>query len=119
MSRVYGIALSAVYPHYVAKAVKKGCTEADLRELMCWLTGYTDDELQHHLDAGTTHQEFYENARFHPDASVITGRICGVKLEEIEDPLMWRIRCMDKVVDDMHKSRDKWAPARAAALHNA
>ena len=105
MSRIYRISVASVYPHYVTKVEKKGRTRAELHQVFEWLTGFDEAELQHHLDAGTTFEDFFAAARMNPRASEITGTICGVRVEEIEDPLMQKIRYLDKLVDELAKGR--------------
>ena len=113
------MAFSAVYPLYVAKLERKGRTVAELDEVIEWLTGFDEAALQRHLDAGTTFEDFFADARLNPNAPLITGVICGVRVEEIEDPLMQKIRYLDKLVDELArgKAMDKVlrAPAAPAA----
>ena len=92
MSRIFTTSVASVYPHYVAKVEKKGRTRADLDEVIEWLTGFDEAALARHLDAGTTFEEFFADARLNPQASLITGVVCGVRVEEVEDPLMREIR---------------------------
>jgi hypothetical protein len=94
-----------VYPHYVAKVEKKGRTKAELDQVIEWLTGFDDAELANHLDAETTFRDFFDQAHLNPRASLITGVICGVRVEDIEDPLMQRIRYLDKLVDELAKGK--------------
>ncbi len=105
MSRVFRIPVASVYPHYIAKVEKKGRTKAELDEVVEWLTGFDSKELDAHLAAGTTFEEFFAGARLNPQASSITGVVCGVRVEDIEDPLMQRIRYLDKLVDELAKGR--------------
>ena len=105
MSRVFTISVASVYPHYVAKVEKKGRTQAELDEAIRWLTGYSQAQLQGHLDAGTTFEDFFAGASINPHADLITGTVCGVRVEEIADPLMQQIRCLDKLVDELAKGR--------------
>jgi hypothetical protein len=105
MHRIYGTAFAAVYPHYVTKVEKKGRTVAELDEVIEWLTGFDDDALKRHLDDGTTFSEFFADATLNPNASLITGVICGMRVEEIEDPLMQQIRYLDKLVDELARGR--------------
>lgn len=97
--------LAEVYPHYVNKVVRKGRTEAEVREVIQWLTGYTSAALDKHLNKGTNFEDFFAKAKLHPNAELITGSICGVKIQEIEEPLMKQIRYMDKLVDEIAKGR--------------
>lgn len=94
-----------VYVHYVNKVVRKDRTEAELIKVISWLTGFDSKELKKHLTAKTTFREFFEAAKLHKNAELITGSICGVKIAEIEDPLMKKIRYMDKLVDELAKGR--------------
>ncbi len=104
--RVYKMSLAGVYPHYVAKVEKKGRTTKELEKVLCWLTGYTPKALARHIEKRTTLEDFFENApAINPNAGKITGVICGVRLEEIEHPLMRNIRYMDKLVDELAKGR--------------
>jgi hypothetical protein len=99
------MSVSRVYPLYVAKLERKGRTRAELDEVIAWLTGYDAAALEAHLDAGTTFADFFETARLNPGAERITGMICGVRVEEIEDPLMQKVRYLDKLVDELAKGR--------------
>ncbi|MFN8146100.1 MAG: DUF2200 domain-containing protein [Candidatus Nanopelagicales bacterium] len=103
--RIFTTSVASVYPAYVAKLERKGRTQAELDETIEWLTGYDDAELQHHLDAGTTFEDFFAQAHLNPNVSLITGSVCGVKVQEVEDPLMRQIRYLDKLVDELAKGR--------------
>lgn len=105
MHRVFQTAVSDVYPHYVNKVVKKDRTEAELLQVMSWLTGYTTKQIQTALTKGMTFADFFGKAKLHPNADLITGSICGVKIQEIDDPLMKQIRYLDKLVDELAKGR--------------
>ncbi|MEV7429057.1 MULTISPECIES: DUF2200 domain-containing protein [unclassified Nocardioides] len=105
MHRIFTTSVASVYPHYVAKVERKGRSEAELREVVRWLTGFDDAELQAHLDEGTTFEDFFAAARLHPAASSITGTVCGVRVEDVPDPLMQRIRYLDKLVDELARGR--------------
>ena len=105
VSRVFGISFSSVYPLYVAKVEKKGRTKDELDQVIGWLTGFDESELIEHLDAGTTLQDFFAAARLNPNASLITGVVCGIRVESIDDPLMQKIRYMDKLVDELAKGK--------------
>ena len=96
---------ASVYPHYVTKVEKKGRTRDELDAVIQWLTGYDGDELVRRLADGTTFADFFAGARLHPNATLITGVICGVRVEAIEDPLMQQIRYLDKLVDELAKGR--------------
>ena len=105
MSRVFTISVSSVYPHYVAKVEKKGRTQAELDQVITWLTGFDEAELQSHLSNDTTFEDFFAAAHLNPNASLITGSVCGVRVQDVEDPLMQRIRYLDKLVDELAKGR--------------
>jgi hypothetical protein len=105
MSRIFSTSFSSVYPHYVAKVEKKGRTTAELHRVIEWLTGFDEAVLQRHLSAGTTFADFFADAAINPSATSITGTICGVRIEDIEDPLMQQIRYLDKLVDELAKGR--------------
>ena len=105
MSRIFTVSVASVYPHYIAKVEKKGRTQAELDQVIEWLTGFDETELRGHLDAGTTFEDFFAAARLNPNASLITGVICGIRVETIEDPLMQKIRYLDKLVDELAKGK--------------
>lgn len=105
MHRVFGYSIAKVYPLYVEKVERKSRDRAEVDEAIRWLTGFDDDELRAHIERGSTLQEFFDAARLNPDADRITGVVCGVRVEEIEDPLMRRIRYLDKLVDEIAKGR--------------
>ena len=105
MSRVFQASVASVYPLYVAKVEKKGRTPDELDEVMRWLTGYSQEQLQGHLDAGTTFEDFFAQASLNPNVELITGTVCGVRVEEVADPLMRQIRYLDKLVDELAKGR--------------
>lgn len=103
--KIYEMPVADVYVHYVNKVVRKNRTEAELLKVISWLTGMSSKEIQSHLKNQTTFKEFFKSAKIHPNAKLITGSICGVKITEIEDPLMKKIRYMDKLVDELAKGR--------------
>jgi hypothetical protein len=103
--RIYRLPFASVYPLYVAKVEKKGRTKDELDAVIRWLTGYNDGELERQIAAGTTLADFFAGARMNPNAGRITGVICGVRVETIEDPLMQQIRYLDKLVDELAKGR--------------
>jgi hypothetical protein len=103
--RIYALSVASVYPLYVAKLEKKGRTKDELDAAIGWLTGYDRSELDRHLDDGTTFADFFGGARLNPNAALITGVVCGVRVESIEDPLMQQIRYLDKLVDELAKGR--------------
>ena len=94
-----------MYPHYVTKVEKKGRTKAELHQVIEWLTGFDEPALEGHLASGTTFEDFFEEARLNPRASSITGTVCGVRVEDVDDPLMQKIRYLDKLVDELAKGR--------------
>ena len=97
--------VASVYPLYLAKVEKKGRTQDELDAVIHWLTGFDEAELERHLAAGTTFADFFAVARLNPNSELITGVICGVRVQEIEDPLMRQIRYLDKLVDELAKGR--------------
>jgi hypothetical protein len=103
--RIFATTVASVYPHYLAKVQKKGRTQAELDAVIRWLTGFDEAELGRHLAAGTTFEDFFAAARMNPNAALITGVVCGVRVQEIEDPLMQQIRYLDKLVDELAKGR--------------
>lgn len=105
MSRIFQTAVAAVYPLYIAKLERKGRTRAELDEVIEWLTGFDDAALARHLEAGSTFEQFFAEADLNPAVSGITGVICGVRVEEIDDPLMRRIRYLDKLVDELARGK--------------
>lgn len=105
MHRIFTTSVASVYPHYVTKVERKGRTRAELEEVIEWLTGYDHDALRFHLDQETTFQDFFAGADLNPHVDQITGSVCGVKVQEVEDPLMRRIRYLDKLVDELAKGR--------------
>ncbi|MBA2953715.1 DUF2200 family protein [Nocardioides sp. MAH-18] len=105
MHRIFGTSVASVYPHYVTKVEKKGRTKDELDEVIRWLTGFDDAELERHLADETTFADFFGQAHLNPSAALITGSVCGVKVQEVEDPLMRQIRYLDKLVDELAKGR--------------
>ncbi len=105
MSRIFTTSFASVYPHYVTKVEKKGRTKAELDQVIEWLTGFDEAELSNHLSVGTTFEDFFAEARLNPNASLITGLVCGVRVEDVEDPLMQKIRYLDKLVDELAKGK--------------
>ena len=97
--------VASVYPLYLAKVEKKGRTQDELDTVIRWLTGYSEAELVEHLADGTTFADFFAAAHLNPNAALITGSVCGVKVQEVEDPLMRQIRYLDKLVDELAKGR--------------
>jgi hypothetical protein len=105
VSRIFTTSVAAVYPHYVNKVEKKGRSRAELDEVIQWLTGFDQAALGRHLEDETTFADFFAAARLNPNVSKITGSVCGVRVEEVEDPLMQKIRYLDKLVDELAKGK--------------
>jgi hypothetical protein len=106
MHRVFRMSFASVYPHYVQKAEKKGRTKKEVDEVICWLTGYSPQALATQIKQKKDFETFFSEApSLHPNAGKITGVICGVRIQEIEDPLMRKIRYLDKLVDELAKGR--------------
>ncbi len=106
LKRVYAMAFGGVYPAYVAKAEKKGRTKEEVDEVIRWLTGYEQAELEREIEARTNVEQFFERApRLNPFRTLVTGTVCGVRVEEIEDPIMREVRYLDKLVDELAKGR--------------
>lgn len=99
------MSFAGVYPLYVEKVEKKGRTKEELDTVICWLTGYNKKSLQKQIDKKVDLETFFAEAKLNPNASKITGVICGYRIEDIEDPLMKKIRYMDKLVDELAKGR--------------
>lgn len=104
--RIYSTSFASVYPLYVAKAERKGRRRGEVDEIICWLTGYSTQELQAQLHRGADFETFFAEApAMNPARSLITGTVCGVRVEEIEEPLMREIRYLDKLIDELAKGR--------------
>jgi hypothetical protein len=100
------MSVASVYPHYVAKAEKKGRTKEEVDEIIRWLTGYSQEELEAHLESKTDFETFFAEApRMNPNRSLIKGVICGVRVENIEEPLMREIRYLDKLIDELARGK--------------
>ena len=105
-SKVFAIRFASLYPLYVKKAEAKGRTKAELDTVICWLTGYDQEGLQRQIDAGCDLQTLFAQApKLNPNVSKITGVVCGIRVENIEDPLMQKIRYMDKLIDELAKGK--------------
>ena len=104
MSRIFTTSFASVYPLYVAKVEKKGRTNEELDQVIRWLTGFDESALRQHLAEGTTFEDFFAAAHLNPNAQLITGVVCGVRVEDIDDPLMQKIR-LDKLVDELAKGK--------------
>jgi len=104
--RVYKMSFAGVYPHYITKAEKKGRTKEEVDTVIRWLTGYSQDQLQQTIDNKISFETFFAEApQLNPNVSKITGVICGYRVEEIEEPLMQKIRYMDKLIDELAKGK--------------
>tara|TARA_R110002020_G_scaffold50963_23_gene144503 strand:- start:1126 stop:1494 length:369 start_codon:yes stop_codon:yes gene_type:complete len=104
--RVYSISVASVYPHYVTKAEKKGRTREEVDHVICWLTGHTAKTLHDAMEAGITFEDFFAQAPgMNPSRSLVTGVVCGVRVEEIEEPTMREIRILDKLIDELAKGK--------------
>ena len=105
VSRIFGLSVASVYPLYLAKVERKGRTRGELDEVITWLTGFDDLTLRRHLDQETTFSDFFSQAALNENASLITGVVCGVRVENVEDPLMQKIRYLDKLVDELARGK--------------
>lgn len=104
--RVFKMSFASVYPHYITKAEKKGRTKEEVHEIIFWLTGYSEKQLQEILDNKTNFEDFFNQApKINPNAAKITGVICGYRVEDIEDKLMQQIRYLDKMIDELAKGK--------------
>ena len=104
--RIYSISMASVYPHYIAKAEKKGRTKAEVDEIICWLTGHSRETLDEQLAKKTSLEDFYTQApRMNPARLQITGLICGIRVEDIEEPVMREIRYLDKLIDELARGK--------------
>lgn len=104
--RIFTTPFSKVYPLYVQKAERKGRTKAEVDQIICWLTGYSAAELQQQLDQGCDFKSFFATAPvMHPNVRLIKGLVCGVRVEEVDDPLMQKIRYLDKLIDELAKGK--------------
>ena len=104
--RIYKLSVASIYPHYVAKAEKKGRTKAEVHEIIRWLTGYSPQKLERILAEKTDFETFFAEApRMNPARASIKGVICGIRVEEIEEPLMREIRYLDKLVDELARGK--------------
>ncbi len=122
--RIYRMSVAGVYPHYVTKVEKKGRTKAELDRIITWLTGYSEAQLAAHLTSKTNFETFFAEApRLNPSRALIKGVICGVRIEEIEDPLMREVRYLDKLVDELAKGKAMEkilrAPTRSPREHRS
>nr|WP_211599638.1 DUF2200 domain-containing protein [Gordonia amarae] len=105
MRRIHTMSFASVYPLYVAKAEKKGRTKAELHQVITWLTGFDDAHIARHVEQETTFEEFFADAHLNENAPLIKGVICGVRVEDIDDPVMQQVRYLDKLVDELAKGK--------------
>jgi len=104
--RIYSISVASVYPHYIAKAEKKGRTKAEVDEIIRWLTGHSQQSLDEELANKTSFRDFFARApRLNPNRALITGTVCGIRVENIEEPLMRELRYLDKLIDELAKGK--------------
>jgi hypothetical protein len=103
--RIAKMTFASVFPHYVAKVEKKGRTKEELLQVIKWLTGFNEKALQKQIDSKVTFEQFFQKAKLNPNAHLITGTICGYRIEEIENPLTRQARYLDKLVDELAKGR--------------
>ncbi len=105
-TNIFQMPFAKVYPLYIQKVERKGRTKEEVDAIICWLTGYNAEQLQQQIDRNTDFETFFcEAPCFHPNAKLIKGVICGHPVEEIEEPLMWKIRCLDKLIDELAKGK--------------
>ena len=105
MHRIFTTSVASVYPHYLTKVERKGRTREELDRVIEWLTGFDPPALSRHLEAGTTFADFFAAATLNPDVGLITGSVCGVRVQDVEDPLMRNIRYLDKLVDELARGK--------------
>lgn len=103
--RIAKMSFASVYPHYITKVEKKGRTKEELLQVISWLTGYENKKLEELIRDKVSFEEFFKKARIHPNAKLITGLICGYRVEEIQNPLTQQVRYLDKLVDELAKGR--------------
>jgi hypothetical protein len=103
--RIAQLTFAAVYPHYVVKVETKGRTKQELHQVIEWLTGYTEEDLEKLIAEYVSFEQFFRRCKLNPNAALITGMICGYRVEEIENPLTQQVRYLDKLVDELAKGR--------------
>lgn len=103
--RIAKMTISSVYPYYLAKVKKKGRSKDELHEVVRWLTGFSEEELQAHISRASTFAVFFERANLNPNANSITGMICGYRIEDIQNPLTRKVRYLDKLVDELSRGK--------------
>ncbi len=112
--RIAKMTFASVYPHYITKVERKGRTKEELHRVIEWLTSFDDKKLQELIDAKVTFETFFKKAKLNPNARLITGIICGYRIEEIENPLTQQVRYLDKLVDELAKGKKMEKILRAA-----
>lgn len=115
--RIATMTFASVYPHYVNKVERKGRTKGELHQVIAWLTGFDEMQLQTLVEEQVNFQVFFERATLHPNARLISGVICGYRIEELENPLTRNVRCLDKLVDELAKGRPLSKILRVAPDH--
>ena len=103
--RIFSMSFASIYPHYINKVEKKGRSKEELDTVLRWLTGYSQDDLESQIDAKVDCRTFIEEAPLNPDRELITGVVCGVRVENVEEPLMRELRYMDKLVDELARGK--------------
>jgi len=103
--RIAKLTFASVYPHYIAKVEKKGRTKEELQQVIEWLTGFDDKKVKEQIETRVTFETFFRNAKLNPNAQLITGVICGYRIEEIETPLTKQVRYLDKLIDELAKGK--------------
>ena len=104
--RIYAMPFAKIYPAYIAKAERKGRSQAEVDQIICWLTGHDADSLQRQLDEAVTVEQFFNQApTLNPNAGLIKGVVCGIRVEDVQDPLMQQIRYLDKLIDELAKGK--------------
>ena len=104
--RLYALSVARVYPYYIAKAERKGRTKAEIDKIFCWLTGYTQKQFEAQLKKETSFEAFFTKApKMNPLRSLITGVVCGVRVEDIKDPIIREMRYLDKLIDELAKGK--------------
>lgn len=112
--KIARMSFASVYPHYVTKVVSKGRTEAELHQVIQWLTGFDEKQLKKLISEKVTFEEFFKRATLHPNAALITGVICGYRIEEIDNELTRQVRYLDKLIDELAKGKKMEKILRAA-----
>ena len=103
--RIAQYSLTEIYPMYLSKVTKKGRTEEELQKVLTWLTGYTKAQIKKHIEKETTFEQLFAKAKLNPNASLIKGFVCGIRVEEIENPLTQKVRYLDKLVDELARGK--------------